>query len=250
MERIGFFLIAVAEIALFVATLRILTRSKKVKVGDAWILVILLVGLVYDNLMLAFGTTIGEGDVLRILSQPRYITHALFTPTLILFAALSADRMNIPGYRSRERLTFWGAVTFFAIWYGLFADMAGPHLAPVMDDGLLRYAPDGKQLPPLAVITTVVGLLVIGGAMQRYGRWPWIFVASTTMLIIALFWVDNGLLSNIGELILLSSMVATAAEATRRLALEKAARKEHALGARRSRRPAADASPTSSSTPA
>lgn len=248
MERIGFFLIAVAEIALFVATLRVLKRGRKVRIGDAWILVILLVGLVYDNLMLAFGTTIGDGDLLRILSYPRYITHALFTPTLILFAALSADRMNIPGYRSRERLTFWGAVTFFAIWYGLFADLVGPHLEPVMEDGLLRYTHVGTTPPPLAVITTVIGLLVIGGAMQRYGRWPWIFVASMTMLIIALFWVDNGLLANIGELILLTSMVATAYEATRRLTLEKAARREHALGARRTRRAALDDEATASTT--
>jgi hypothetical protein len=49
------------------------------------------------------------------------------------------------------------------------------------------------------------------------------------MFVIAAFFVSNGLLANIGELILLSSMVVTGAEAVRRVGLERDARKKAAL---------------------
>ena len=242
MERVGFFLIGTAEIGLLITTLVILKRGRKAKVADAVVLAILLTGLVYDNYMLAFGTNIGQGELLRYLSVPRYLFHALFTPTLILFAALSADRMDIPGFRNRERLTLFGAITFFAIWYGLVQDGLSLTLTPTLKHGLLSYKNTGASGPPLAVITTVLCLFVIGGAMQRYGRWPWLFAGSMVMFVIAAFYTDNGLLSNIGELVLLSSMVATAWVALARYTAAKAARREEALAARRQRRQPATAS--------
>ena len=105
-------------------------QGRAVKVGDVGLLIPVLLGLVYDNLMLGLGSLAGESAVMEALSVPRYLMHALFTPLLIIFAALSADRLDVPGYRSRERLTLWGAVAFVAIWIGLISDLVNLHLEP------------------------------------------------------------------------------------------------------------------------
>jgi hypothetical protein len=235
--RLTYFVIAMCQVGLLTYAVMVLRRGRKVKVSDSVILVLVLCSLIYDNMMLAWGTSIGDGDLLKYLSVPRYVTHALLTPMLILFAALSAGRMNVDGYRSREKLTFWGAITFFAIWYGLFADGVTLQLVSVTEDGLLRYAAHhaGASPPPLAVMTTGISLIIIGASMQRFGRWPWLFVGAMAMMIAAIFWADSGVIANIGELMLLTSLVVTGHEAVRRTALERAARKEQALGARRTR---------------
>ena len=200
------------------------------KVGESIVLLVILAGVIYDNLMLAFGGSIlGEGAALEMLSYPRYLLHGLFTPLLIIFCALSADRMDVPGYRKRETLTLWGAVTFFAIWFGLIGDLVNLDIAPATENGLLTYKYAGAGGPPIAEIATVVSMLIIGGAMQRYARWPWIFVSALFMFVVALFFISNGVIANIGELVLLSGGAATAAEAVKRVTAERADKKAAAL---------------------
>jgi hypothetical protein len=227
-RAIGFLVLAAGAVVLLVLVVRILRQGRAVKVGDVGLLVPVLLGLVYDNLMLGLGGLAGESAVMEALSAPRYLMHALFTPFLIIFAALAADRLDVRGYRSRERLTLWGAVAFVAIWVGLIGDLIQLHLEPRDADGIFSYAHTSAG-PPVAEILTVVSLLIIGGTMQRYARWPWIFLGAAQMFVIAAFFVSNGLLANIGELILLSSMVATGAEAVRRVGLERDARRRAAL---------------------
>lgn len=240
LRAIGFLVLAAGSIALFVLVLRILRQGRSVKVGDVGLLIPVLLGLVYDNLMLGLGSLAGESAVMEALSVPRYLMHALFTPLLVVFAALSADRLNVPGYRSRERLTLWGAVAFVAIWIGLIGDLINLHLEPRDADGIFSYAHTSSG-PPIAEIITVVGLLIIGGTMTRYARWPWIFIGAAQMFVIAAFFVSNGLLANIGELILLSSMVVTGAEAVRRVGIERDERKQAALDRHARSRSTADA---------
>jgi hypothetical protein len=222
--------IAIAQIALFVYVLRIWRRGRAVKAGESIVLLVILCGVIYDNLMLAFGgSVLGEGAALEMLSYPRYLLHGLFTPLLIIFCALSADRMNVPGYRKRETLTLWGAVTFFAIWFGLIGDLVNLTIEPAVQDGLLAYKHSGELGPPIAEVATVISMLIIGGAMQRYARWPWIFVSASIMFVIALFFIDNGVIANLGELVLLSGGAATAAEAVKRVTAERADKKAAAL---------------------
>jgi hypothetical protein len=226
----------VAALILAVATIRIIARGRKVKVLDSAILLFVLVGLVYDNFMLAFGGMIfDEGELFLGLSVPRYLMHGLFTPLLIMQAALSADRLNVPGYRSRELLTLWGGTTFLAIFLGLSAEIELP-LGYDTGGGAIAYRLTKEAGPPLAEIITVFSMMVIGVAMARYVRLWWMLVCSSTMLLFALFWIDNGVIANLGEIILLTGCVVTgwyavkAAEAERddkrRQALDRKQRKD------------------------
>ncbi len=231
-----FLLLACAAVGLMVLAIRTAHRGKAVKVSDSWLLVVVLTGLVYDNAMLAFGSSLGEGTLTMVLSAPRFVLHGLFTPLLIMFAALSADRMDVPGYRDRERITLWGAIAFVAVLVGLVNDIVQLSLTPTVSQGILSYKHlDGG--PPVAEIITVVSLLVIGGVMQRYARWPWVFVGAAQMFVIAAFYVSNTFLANLGELVLLSCMVATGMAAVTRTAAERDARREAALSRRSKRSP-------------
>jgi hypothetical protein len=229
-----------------VLAFRILRRGRAVKVGDVGLLVPVLLGLVYDNAMLAFGSTLGESALTEALSVPRFVMHALFTPLLIVFAALAADRLDVPGYRSRERLTLWGAVAFVTIWIGLIGDLVNLSLEPRYLEGQFGYAHPSAG-PPIAEILTVVSLLIIGGSMQRFARWPWVFLGAAQMFVIAAFFVENGLLANIGEMLLLSSMLVTGAEAVRRVGVEREARKQAALDKHARSRSQAEASEVATS---
>ena len=100
----------------------------------------------------------------------------------------------------RGRLTLWGAVAFVAIWLGLINDLVNLDLSPAVNEGVLSYRNELGG-PPLAEIITVVSLLIIGGTIQRYARWPWVFLPSLAIFVIAAFYVGNTLLQNVGELL-------------------------------------------------
>lgn len=227
-DQIAYAVLTVGSLALLVLTVRYARMGKVVKVSDLWLLVPVLIGLVYDNAMLAFGTYLGEGRVLEWMSAPRYVLHGLCTPLLVIFAALCADRLDVPGYRDRGRLTLWGAVAFLAMLLGLVGDLVELDLNPVMNDGVLSYK-NATSGPPIAEILTVVALLIIGGTMQRYARWPWIFVGAAQMFVLAAFFLENGQLQNVGEIVLLSCCLATGALCVQRVRAERDARRTRAL---------------------
>lgn len=226
--QLGYVVLTAASVGLLVLTVRYARLGKAVKVSDLWILVPVLLGLVYDNTMLAFGTYLGEGSLLEALSAPRYVLHGLCTPLLVIFAALCADRLGVPGYRDRGRLTLWGGVAFFAILLGLIGDLVELDLNPASTDGIVSYK-NATSGPPIAEILTVVALLIIGGTIQRYARWPWIFVGAAQMFVLAAFFLENSQLQNIGEIVLLSSCVATGALCVQRVRAERDARRSRAL---------------------
>ena len=220
----------VAALGLILWVLRIVRRGRGVKVTDAAILALVLLGLVYDNAMLSLAASFGESTAMEIASYPRYILHGTFTPLLVLFAARCAERMDVPGYRRRELITLWGVFTFATILLGLMGETE-LHLTPVTEDGVLSYRHLGGGAP-IAEILTVIGVLIIGGTMQRYMRWPVIFLGGAQMFVFALFWADDAVIANFGELVLLTSMVWTAQEAVRRVGLEREARRSDALSRR------------------
>lgn len=225
----------VASLALTVATVRIVARGRKVKVVDSAILFFVLGGLIYDNFMLAFGGLIfDEGSLFLGLSIPRYLMHGLFTPLLIMQAALSADRLNVPGYRSRELLTLWGGTTFLAVFLGLSGEIDLP-LGYDTSGGAIAYRLTKDAGPPLAEIITVFSMVVIGIAMARYVRLWWMLICSSTMLLFALFWIDNGVIANLGEIILLTGCVVTGWYAVKAMEVERDTKRQQALATRRNK---------------
>ncbi|WP_255256011.1 hypothetical protein [Priestia megaterium] len=61
---------------------------------------LVIAGLIYDNIMIGIGSFIGEGDTLHSLSMLRFWFHALFTPTLVLFAYGVAKYRRLHGLKN------------------------------------------------------------------------------------------------------------------------------------------------------
>jgi phosphoglycerol transferase MdoB-like AlkP superfamily enzyme len=82
LESITHLVISMLMAVLLVITLQQIRRKSN---SYGLIIVALFAGLVYENLILGLGGLIGYGDTLKALNTPRFISHALFTPMLIIW---------------------------------------------------------------------------------------------------------------------------------------------------------------------
>ena len=86
---LGHFIIAIAELRLLGRSIRLWLQSRSTAMI---VLPIILISLTYDNLLLAGGTLIGEGELLLFLSQIRFLVHYLSVPFLIVVGVELANR--------------------------------------------------------------------------------------------------------------------------------------------------------------
>ncbi|MEV6300557.1 hypothetical protein AB0M02_14215 [Actinoplanes sp. NPDC051861] len=191
-----FGLIALTEIALLGLALRLRRLH---------LLVLVLLALVYDNVVIAIGGTLGEGQALRALSYPRYATHALLVPLLILIAVslVRARGLRLPAWP-------FGVLTAALIALGLWADIVTLDLEPTRYADTLRYTNAAANGPPIPAVVTILVLIGLGAVLLFRVRWPWLLAGSATMFAAAAagavaFWIGN-----IGELVLIGSVVLTA----------------------------------------
>ena len=232
-NHIGYMFYCLCAIALFATTIWILRNGRKVKVTESVMLLLILGGLIYDNFMLGVGSLIfPESQGLLIATIPRFAIHALCTPLLIMHAALSCGRLNVPGYRSRTVITWWGATTFMCILLGLLREI-DPVFEYSVENGIAGFRPAGDGGAPIAEVTTVFSLIVMGIALTRFIRWPWMLTSATVILIFNIFFLEYGAVTNLGELILLSGSVATGAYAVSYATKERELKKQEALARRK-----------------
>ena len=67
----------------------------------------LQVGLVYDNLIVGYGRFIGEGPLLKKLSQPRFFLHEVTLPLLVLVTNIIGLRNEIMHVGSGVSILLW-----------------------------------------------------------------------------------------------------------------------------------------------
>ena len=69
----------------------------------ALLVLIVVYGLAYDNLVIASGAVLGEGDLLKTINAPRFWVHALFTPRHddLCIWSLAYDRVSV---RSKQNM--------------------------------------------------------------------------------------------------------------------------------------------------
>ncbi len=206
-------LASLALVAVLVVTIR---RGWAYGIRVSILPLLVTIGLAYDNALLTFGASWGESAALEAASYPRYLMHAVFTPLLVLYAARVAQRWDVTGFRSRRSLAIWAGLTAGIVALGLSGEI-GMHLTPVTTDGILSYKHlDGA--PPFAEIATITALIVNGIMVARQARWPWILVGAAQMFVVAAAAASNAIITNLGEILLLTSMALTAREVVRRAA--------------------------------
>lgn len=188
---------------------------------DGWLTpasgpILVLAGLVYDNTVLAAGSAIGEGALLGHLSLARFWIHALVTPGLVLFAWHVAARASLDGGRAawlRGRLAAGAAA---AVTLGLVAlelvTVVGLELGVRREHGVLAYADtESGGGPPVMVLVVALALVLAGVSAGRWQGWWWLLAGALVMTVGSALPAPSwsGAVTNVLELVLLASVVAT-----------------------------------------
>ncbi len=203
-----FVLLALAHLALLVWLVRGGRPAMALGGGAA-----LVAGaLVYDNLVVGLGATIGEGNLLEGLNRPRYTMHVLFTPLMVVVAARLGAVGGVPW---AARFAGTGALSPATVLAAVLVAVGGaidglwPELVAEREAGVLRYVlPD--PTPPLPSIVTVVVLIAVGVALWRRGGPRWLALGSIVMFVGSA--VPPGtlpVLGNLAEVALIAGVVAT-----------------------------------------
>jgi hypothetical protein len=168
-----------------------------------WLLfltLLLLVALPYDTGIVMLGSTIGQGDLLQMMSAPRFIWFYLTAPLLPLIAGGIARRA---GFAWAQSNWVWGVLGLLAL--GFIVNDASrlfqvPTLYPACFEDVLRYVSSVKPAqvctpgqagidvggsPPWAALAGMLMMLVVGVLLWWQRGWPWLVlgaVASTVVL--------------------------------------------------------------------
>ncbi|MGI9225908.1 MAG: hypothetical protein ACR2QX_15595 [Woeseiaceae bacterium] len=200
-----FALAATAHVAFLLLTMRIRAG------GAEWIVRLLLLGLIADNVILALSALAFEQSWYHGASWLRYIAHVLLLPPLAYAALLLAQRAGIEW--ATQSPARWACIAFVvvAILFGLGTEIADLQLVQASLFGHDRYV-SADAMPPIATILTNVVILVLSAAVWRKVGWPWLFLPALTILLVngAAAGQDWGIIAgNLAEIVFLAGWVAS-----------------------------------------
>lgn len=208
MGNIIYVVMGIIHVILLVLALQLFSRNHS---PYTLISAAVIAGLAYDNLIIGFGTAIGEGTVLEILNVGRYVLHALATPLLIMFALHVARVVGLGWAQTRTAFIGFALLTGAMVLLGVYEDLISMNIVPVLEDGALRYSPV-ESSPPIPSIITVIVMIVVGLLVwwrARDIKWPWLCIGAVIMFVAAAAGAGILVVGNIGEVIFSASIVGT-----------------------------------------
>lgn len=172
------------------------------------VILLVLLGLIYDNVIIAMGKYIGEGNTLESLNLLRYWLHTFITPTLILFAWSTYYRTGLPTAKKTGWKVLAAILTIGLILYESLTTLVGLELRPSWKKGVLTYEGSGSALMVI-VITLVIG--VAGFILWKKSHFPWLFIGTLSMVLggILAGWLNSFPIMNILELLFMVSILMT-----------------------------------------
>lgn len=179
MHTILFLMMAVAHLVLLGWGIKLFRRVKSIGLG---IVLVVIVGLIYDVVIVAMGRFIGVGETLEMLSLPRFWMHALVTPFLSIMAVELAKQGGLMWAKTKiARVGVWVIAIGFSV-EGFFSHLH-MELAPIEFADLVRYTEvSGSGSPVPSIIVTIV-FFVVGVGLWRKWKWPWLCLAALTIFI-------------------------------------------------------------------
>jgi hypothetical protein len=209
MKTVLYLFFILCHIALTVQGIRLYRRSPSVA---AFIVLLPIMALIYDNGIVALGSLIGEGSLLKTLTIPRFIGHAFLTPIWIIPSIAFARRSGAERLEKRAwQIGAW-ALYFAMLLLGIVDALVLLDLAPEWDGSVFYYTNHGGLPgPPVPAIMMVLVTLVAGGVVLRNLKWPWMLLGAFFMLVAAGIpaRVVGFFVSNAGEVVLGSALIAT-----------------------------------------
>jgi hypothetical protein len=201
---------------LFVWLLRLWHRFRP---PAALVLLLPELGLVYDNLIIASGRSIGLGPLLAALSWPRFWLHWVCGPWPIIAAGSILRSAGLPCAQSRIVMGAFCALSVALT--GLDMHLFGTAvLHPVCEHGLLRESlsvsaghfcfPGETPAPgssPTASIVTCAVVIVTGAVLWIRRGFPWMCAGGVAMLAASAPLLRPLRLDNLGEVLILGGLV-------------------------------------------
>ena len=196
---------ALLHVLMFVLTLRL-------KAGlPEWLLRILLLGLIVDNLALAIAPLAFESSWYYPLSELRYVAHVLVLPPLAVAAVAIANRAGIQWSLGLSDLGFAAFFAAAAISYGWSTEIVNLQLVAETLYEHTRYV-SAHASPPIATIATNAVILVVAAILWRRSGWRWLFVGAASIFLVngGFASSDFGIVAgNIAEVLFVASWIAT-----------------------------------------
>lgn len=216
MDTVLFFGFAAAYALLFIWGITLASRHGWITPANLPLLVV--AGLLYDNLAIASGRYLGEGQLLEAMSYGRFWLHALLTPLLVIWSWHAIRRAGV-----RWAATRWAAlvavlITAALIALEIFTTLAGLDLEATVEYGVVSYSDSAPPSgPPLMVLFVAAALIFAGFLLWRSQQWIWLLVGTVLLAVgsgVPLP-LESGAVTNLFELILLTSVIATNARQDR-----------------------------------
>lgn len=197
------------------------------KAPGAWLVAMIVAGLIYDNLIVSLGASIGIGSTLELLSWPRFVMHALLTPFMMIAITQIAVAGGIRWADTTQwRIGIWLlVVSMMAV--GAYEGLLGLQIVPACFEGIVRYTANlhpshfcsATDLvtqgsgPPIASILGNIITLIVGFSLWRQHGWWWLMGGALAMFVAAAVpMAEFGMAaSNAGEVVLMFAYVATVA---------------------------------------
>ncbi|MBP1968414.1 bacteriorhodopsin [Virgibacillus natechei] len=183
------------------------------------VILLVIMGLLYDNAILAAGRYIGEGSILQNLNYVRFWLHALFTPLLVVFAWNTLKQANIKW--TNYRWLYYGVIlcTVSLIMIELITEVFGLSLEAKREYGVLSYHKvEMSSGPPIMILLVTAVLLVASIFVWVKQKWIWFFIGTVLMIVgsAAIPPIDSGAVTNLFELILITFLLLTKAYQNKR----------------------------------
>lgn len=205
MASLAFFAYAIGHCALFFWALLLFLRRRTPGTVP---LLLVTAGLVYGNAMLGLGRYVGHGPVLEDLSVPRFFLHAIVTPMLMLSALGLVRRAGVAWARTAAVTIAVTALVLAMIALGFHTDMIRLQLEAKDAAGVVSFTNAAASGPPLPALVVVAVLIAAGLLVWRRTRWPWLLAGALAQLVLASLGDAIVVAGNLGELALLTALVA------------------------------------------
>lgn len=189
-------------------------------------LYLVLLGLIYDNSVIASGRYIGEGPLLEALNLLRFWIHAFITPTLVLFSIGALQQAGI-GWTKKKTVFYAGvAYTLVLILIEVILEVRDLELMVKKEYGLVTYASvDAVSGPPIMILLLTLVLIATGVLLWKHRGWKWMLIGAIVMTLGGFVPVpiDSAAVTNAFELFLLFTLVWT------KIVIESRGRKQRSL---------------------
>ncbi|MGI9235781.1 MAG: hypothetical protein ACR2QZ_00195 [Woeseiaceae bacterium] len=184
----------------------------RLRAGAAeWIVRIMVLGLIWDNTILAISPIAFEESWYRGASWLRYFVHVVFLPPLAFAALVVARRAGVEW--AATNTATWSSLLFvvIAVSFGLVTEVVDLALVRETLFGHDRYV-SADASPPLATIAVNLVVLFLSAVIWRRAAWPWLLAAAVFILLVNGLSVGNDwsiLAGNLAEIVFLAGWVAT-----------------------------------------